>query len=122
MAKDDCIIIITGKHPIKAKKAYQYLLFPNVTNSFYVSQLNYQNNPSQEVLEGFEEKKEEYKKYIYSNDRKVSLQRAEVELHENQVKNAEKEAEMQEKLAMSFFSQMNSTPSENPPKEGSTLN
>ncbi|MGF6950111.1 hypothetical protein QF028_002616 [Neobacillus sp. B4I6] len=31
MHKDDCIIIITGKHPIKAKKAYQYLLFPNVS-------------------------------------------------------------------------------------------
>ena len=44
MPKDDCIIIITGKHPIKAKKAYQYLLFPNVTNSFYVSQLDYQNS------------------------------------------------------------------------------
>ncbi|MCQ6281828.1 VirD4-like conjugal transfer protein, CD1115 family [Bacillus sp. EB600] len=121
MHKDDCVIIITGKHPIKAKKAYQYLLFPNVTNSFYVSQLDYQNSSSQEVLDWFEEIKDEHDNYIQSIDYKVALQKAEVELHEKQVKKAEKEAESQEELAMSFFSQMNSSPNANPSKEGSSL-
>ncbi|MED1469807.1 VirD4-like conjugal transfer protein, CD1115 family [Bacillus salipaludis] len=119
MSKDDCIIIITGKHPIKAKKAYQYLLFPNVTDSYYVSQLDYQNTTSQEVIEEFDRKTEEYQKYIYSNERKVVLQKAEVELHEKQVSKAEKEAERQEELAMSFFSQMNSSSNADPSKEGS---
>jgi type IV secretion system protein VirD4 len=114
MHKDDCIIIITGKHPIKAKKAYQYLLFPNITSLFYVSQLEYQNSPSPEVLDWFEVKKEEYEQYIHSINRKVTIQKAEVELYEVQVKKAKKEAEKQEELAMSFFSQMNSDSNNNP--------
>jgi type IV secretion system protein VirD4 len=121
MHKDECVIIITGKHPIKAKKAYQYLLFPNVTSSFFVSQLDYQNSPSQEVLDWFEVKKEEYEKYTHSDERKVALQNAEVEWNEVQIKKAEKEAEKQEELAMSFFSQMNSDSSGNPTKEGSSI-
>ena len=52
--------------------------------------------------------KEEFEEYIRSNERKETLEKAEVELHEKQVKKAEKEAERQEELAMSFFSQMNS--------------
>ena len=47
-------------------------------------------------------------RYIRSNERKVAIQKAEVELQEKQVIKAEKEAERQEELAMSFFSQMNS--------------
>jgi type IV secretion system protein VirD4 len=121
MQKDDCIIIITGKHPIKAKKAYQYLLFPSVTSYYYVSQLDYQNSPSQEVLDWFEEIKDEYENYIQSMDYKDALQKAEIDLHEKQVKKAEKEAERQEELAMSFFSQMNSSSNTNPSKEGSYL-
>lgn len=121
MHKDDCIIIITGKHPIKAKKAYQYLLFPNITSLFYVSQLEYQNRPSPEALDWFEVKKEEYEQYIHSINRKVTLQKAEVESHQVQVKKAKKEAEKQEELAMSFFFQINSESSVNPTKEGGSL-
>ena len=108
MHKDEAVVIITGKHPIKVKKAYQYLLFPNVTSSLSVSQLSYQSRPSQEVLDWFEQQKEEFSRYIRSNERKVAIQKAEVELQEKQVRQAEKEAERQEELAMSFFSQMNS--------------
>ncbi|MGN7397349.1 hypothetical protein [Peribacillus frigoritolerans] len=39
-------------------------------------------------------------------------------MHEKQVVKAEKEAERQEELAMSFFSQMNTTSSTNPSKKG----
>ena len=60
MHKDEAVVIITGKHPIKVRKAYQYLLFPNVTSSLSVSQLSYQSRPSQEVLDWFEQQKEEF--------------------------------------------------------------
>ena len=108
MHKDEAIVVITGKHPTKVKKAYQYLLFPNVTSSWSVSQLSYQNHPSQEVIHWFEQQKEEFNRYIRSNERKVAIQQAEAELQEKQVMQAEKEAKRQEELAMSFFAQMNS--------------
>lgn len=118
MHKDDAIVIITGKHPIRVKKAYQYVLFPNVTSSLRVSQLSYQNKPSQEVLDWLEGKREEYDEYFRSTERQETLEKADIEMHEKQVVKAENEAERQEELAMSFFSQMNATSSTNPSKKG----
>lgn len=118
MHKDDAIVIITGKHPTRVKKAYQYVLFPNVTSSLRVSQLSYQNKPSQEVLDWLEGKREEYDEYFISTERQETLEKADVEMYEKQVVKAEKEAERQEELAMSFFSQMNATSSTNPSKKG----
>lgn len=116
MHKDECIVLIAGKRPIKARKAYQYLLFPNVTENFRVSQVNYQSSTSQDVLDWLEGKCVEFEEYQKSNARKQAVEKAEAELYESQVKKAEKESEKQEELAMSFFSQMNSA---SPPKEGS---
>ena len=78
-------------------------MFPDVTSSLSVSQLSYQSHPSQEVIRWFEQQKEEFAGYMRSNERKVAIQRAEVDLQEKQVKKVEKESERQEKLAMSFF-------------------
>ncbi|MCM3570611.1 VirD4-like conjugal transfer protein, CD1115 family [Neobacillus mesonae] len=106
MHKDDCIVLIAGKRPIKAKKSYQYLLFPNVTNTFRVSQLAYQSSTSKDVLDWLKKKQEEFEEYLQSNDRRQAVEKTEAELHEKQIKKAEIEAERQEELAMSFFSQM----------------
>lgn len=106
MSPDDSIIIITGKYPIKAKKAVQFQLFPNVTNSYRVSQLKYKSNPTKDVLEWFEKQEAEYEEYIRSDERREAVEKAEAEMHEQQVKKAEKEAEKQEELAMSFFATM----------------
>lgn len=109
MDKDDALVIITGKHPVKVKKAYQYVLFPNVTSSMNTSQLSYRNNPSQEVLDWFEGKKKEFEEYVSSDERKELVEKSEDERHEKQVQKVKEEAERQEALAKSFFSQMNST-------------
>lgn len=106
MSPDESIIIITGKYPIKAKKAVQFQLFPNVTNSYRVSQLAYKSNPTKGVLEWFEKQEAEYEEYIRSDERREAVEKAEAEIHEQQVKKAEKEAEKQEELAMSFFATM----------------
>lgn len=119
MGRDECIILIAGKRPIKAKKAYQYLLFPNVTNTYRVSQLNYQGSTSPEVLEWFKGKCLDFEEYQKSNERKQAVEMAEAVLHEQQVMKEEKEAQRQEELAMSFFSQMN-TGADNQPREGSS--
>ncbi|MGM0878103.1 MAG: VirD4-like conjugal transfer protein, CD1115 family [Bacillota bacterium] len=120
MSIDESIVIITGKYPIKAKKAIQFELFPNVTNSFRVSQLAYENNTTQEVVEWFEGQKADYEEYVRSDERKVSLENAETEMLDKQLHKAEEEAKKQEEQAMSFFAQMNSAPIAGSSKEGSS--
>lgn len=64
MHPDESIVIIAGKHPMIAKKAKQFELFPNVTNLFPISQMDYESEPSITVVQDMEKKNEEYEEYI----------------------------------------------------------
>ncbi|WP_077324103.1 VirD4-like conjugal transfer protein, CD1115 family [Virgibacillus siamensis] len=62
MNTDESIIIMAGKNPIVAKKAYQFKVFPGITSGpnqvgkFKVSQTAYTSNPNEDVLDAFQEK------------------------------------------------------------------
>ncbi len=62
MPDHESIVIIAGKRPVIANKAFQYKLFPgiipqsNQDNKFLVRQVDYENEPTEEVLTAFEEK------------------------------------------------------------------
>ncbi len=64
MPDDECIILIGGLHPIVAKKAFQYKLFPGATEMFPKSQMAYVRKTSAEALRQFKIKEKEYQEYI----------------------------------------------------------
>ncbi|MDN4075495.1 VirD4-like conjugal transfer protein, CD1115 family [Fictibacillus terranigra] len=117
MHPNESIVLITGKYPIKAQKTKQFELFPNVTNTFRVSQFAYQNTPTKEVVQWFEGQKRQHDEYRRSEERKTERANEEAKLHESKVKKADMEAQKQEKLAMSFFAGM--TSSDTSDQEGS---
>ena len=66
MDRDESIVIISGKHPVIAKKAKQFELFPGVTEMFPLSQVNYESKLSPLALKEFEDREKEYDLYIQS--------------------------------------------------------
>lgn len=64
MPDDESIVLIGGLHPIIAKKAFQYKLFPGATELFPKSQVEYVRKTSAESLRQFEMKEKEYQEYI----------------------------------------------------------
>lgn len=57
MENDTSLCVITGKHPIKLKKAKQFEIFPGIVDKYMVSQESYQRTTSQKAKEFFEELK-----------------------------------------------------------------
>ncbi|MGM0941329.1 MAG: VirD4-like conjugal transfer protein, CD1115 family [Bacillota bacterium] len=51
MSKFESLVFITGKHPIKAKKAMQFELFPDFVEGFEVSQMDYKRKASSAAKE-----------------------------------------------------------------------
>lgn len=107
MDKDTSICLITGKHPVLLKKAKQFELFPGVTKKYRVSQKDYKNNPSTEVMEMHELKKHEYAIYINSDEKQKEKEEMEEELNEIKEKKEEVKAKESEDIAKSFFAQRN---------------
>lgn len=64
MVPDQSLVVITGKHPIKLRKAYQHVLFPGLIEKHKVSQMVYKNHPTQEVLDWFAEKEKEFREKL----------------------------------------------------------
>lgn len=90
MSSDESILIITGKYPIKLKKAKQFELFPGITDKFRTSQKNYKRKMTDEVKKLIETKKAEYKKYINSDEKQQELKENEKKIHESKVKDVDK--------------------------------
>lgn len=97
------ICIITGKHPIKLRKSKQFELFPHVTEMYRISQMDYERKTSQEVLIYQQQQEEKYQEYLNNDVVQKEKMESEEALHENKVKQQEKEADKQAKLAMAFF-------------------
>lgn len=64
MNKDESIVIIRGKHPIIAKKAKQFEIFPKVTEMFPISQLDYKSEMSENVKKDYQRREDEYRRHI----------------------------------------------------------
>lgn len=90
MNPDESILLITGKYPIKLRKAKQFELFPGITDKFSTSQKSYKRKMTDEVEEFMETKKAEYKKYINSIKRQQQQKECEEEIHELKMKSIDK--------------------------------
>ena len=60
MAPMDSLLVISGKYPIKLKKAVQFKLFPDLLDRYQVSQQTYKNHMSDETKEYYNSLKESY--------------------------------------------------------------
>lgn len=90
MEPEQSILIITGKHPVKLKKAKQFELFPGITEKFRISQKDYERRIADEVLIFRETKKTEYEEYINSDEKQQELKEQEEKLHGAKIKNSNK--------------------------------
>ena len=88
MHPDESIVIIAGKHPMIAKKAKQFEIFPNVTSWFPISQMDYVSETSTTVLQDIERKNVEYEDYIrgkyQSNNKNIEDQNQDVQEDEKE--------------------------------------
>ncbi|MFC5714386.1 VirD4-like conjugal transfer protein, CD1115 family [Thalassorhabdus alkalitolerans] len=62
MGKNESIVVIAGKHPVIAKKAFQFTLFPEATDLFDISQADYQKTTTDERKQNYKIKVEEFLK------------------------------------------------------------
>ncbi|MBV4438441.1 VirD4-like conjugal transfer protein, CD1115 family [Clostridium tyrobutyricum] len=90
MDENESILIITGKYPIRLKKAKQFELFPDITNTYRCNQSSYEREIAREVLEFREEKKAEYEEYIHSDEKQKEQKENEEKLHEAKTKKLDK--------------------------------
>jgi type IV secretion system protein VirD4 len=90
MDENESILIITGKYPIRLKKAKQFELFPDITNTYRCNQSSYEREIAREVLEFREEKKAEYEEYIHSDEKQKEQKENEKKLHEAKTKKLDK--------------------------------
>lgn len=54
MPEEDSLVLIAGKYPIKAKKAFQFELFPGLVDEYEVSQMDYKRKTSDAAKEAYE--------------------------------------------------------------------
>ncbi|AND86339.1 type IV secretory system conjugative DNA transfer family protein (plasmid) [Clostridium tyrobutyricum] len=90
MDENESILIITGKYPIRLKKAKQFELFPDITDTYRCNQSCYEREIAREVLEFREEKKAEYEEYIHSDEKQKEQKENEEKLHEAKTKKLDK--------------------------------
>jgi len=101
MDDDESIVIITGKHPIIAKKAKQFELFPGATELFPISQMDYESVTSETVIEDYKLKQQQYEEYILEKSQSREAIRQVIE----EKKEAQKEQEEEDitNEAAAFF-------------------
>lgn len=71
MHKKDSLVLITGKYPVKAKKAIQFELYSNLLNEYEVSQMDYERKMSDAAREYLADEIKEYenlKAYSLENE------------------------------------------------------
>lgn len=102
MPDDQSIVIIAGKHPIIAKKAKQFELFPGATELFPISQMNYESTTSETVVADYELKQQEYEKYILEKREKREAMMKEIEEEKEALKEQEEEDITNEAAAFFF--------------------
>lgn len=107
MDRDESILIITGKYPVKLKKAKQFELFPRITDTYRCSQGDYKRKMTDEVKAFREAKKIEYEAYINSNEKQEEEKENEKKLHDNKVKNVDKKEKEEINATKSFFAKRN---------------
>jgi len=64
MPADTGIILFQHKPPIKMKKAFQFQLFPGVTEQYEVKHVDYRSSPSTEQLRKLEQAQQEFEKEL----------------------------------------------------------
>jgi len=64
MPADTGIILFQHKPPIKMKKAFQFQLFPGVTEQYEVKHVDYRSNPSIEQLQKLEQAQQQFEKEV----------------------------------------------------------
>ncbi|KKE78670.1 conjugal transfer protein [Bacilli bacterium] len=104
MHPDESIVIISGKHPIIAKKAKQFELFPGATELFPISQMNYESSMSSEVIEDYKAKQKQYEEYI--TERSQSREKLQEEYEkEKQAEKEKQEQDITDEAAAFFFNE-----------------
>ncbi|MFA1782414.1 VirD4-like conjugal transfer protein, CD1115 family [Bacillus velezensis] len=81
MDKKTSLVLLSGKHPIKCEKAFQFALFPNLVDEYEVSQMDYKRKISQEAKEQFEKDVREYDSRIEHSDYCESIDEEQIEKH-----------------------------------------
>lgn len=97
MPSDTSLICFSNQRPIKAKKAFQFKLFPNILGTDLRSQAEYRKQTSTIQLQIFEEKENEFK------EKKLLEQKEKEKLQSTLEFESEQKREQQEKLATDFF-------------------
>lgn len=69
----DSLLIISGKYPIKLKKAVQFKLFPNLLDSYEASQQEYKNHMSDEAKKYYDSLKESYENEQTADEEKKAI-------------------------------------------------
>jgi type IV secretion system protein VirD4 len=103
MDRDESILIITGKYPIKLKKAKQFELFPGITDAYRCSQGDYKRKMTDEVKVFRKTKKIEYEAYISSNEKQEEQKENEKKIHEDKIRNVDKKEKDEINATKSFF-------------------
>lgn len=62
MPPDQMLLLITGKHPLRLLKPYQYELFPGLVDRYHSSVTAYCHNPTAEMQARFEQQMEEWQR------------------------------------------------------------
>ncbi|MBF0747372.1 type IV secretory system conjugative DNA transfer family protein, partial [Gemella sp. 19428wG2_WT2a] len=104
MPDDQSIILVSNKHPIKAKKAFQFKMFPNYTEKFKFSQTEYVGEPSQEQLIRYEEEVKNYESNLEQRNKDKAQIQDELDQKREQ-QNKEKEEAMLAEAENLFFSE-----------------
>ncbi|HCT3180790.1 conjugal transfer protein [Staphylococcus aureus] len=104
MPDDQSIILVSNKHPIKAKKAFQFKMFPNYTEKFKFSQTEYVGEPSQEQLIRYEEEVKNYESNLEQRNKDKAQIQDEIDQKREQ-QNKEKEEAMLAEAENLFFSE-----------------
>ncbi len=112
MPEDQSIILVSNKHPIKAKKAFQFKMFPNYTEKFKFSQTEYVGEPSQEQLMRYEEEVKNYESNLEQRNKDKAQIQDEID-QKREKQNKEKEESMLEEAESLFFSEDEEETNEN---------
>jgi len=104
MDDDESIVIITGKHPIIAKKAKQFELFPGVTELFPISQMDYESVTSETVIEDYKLKQQQYEEYILEKSQSREAIR-QVIVEEKEAEKEQEEEDITNEAAAFFFNE-----------------
>ncbi|MBC1287320.1 type IV secretory system conjugative DNA transfer family protein [Listeria booriae] len=103
MEEDESLVIFQTKRPIKAKKAFQFMIFPGLLDSkvFTTSQVEYRGQMSDSQKEMYREMIDEYEQYMQKSSGEKMANVA--ERKEQQVKKQVEQEEKEIADANSFF-------------------